>query len=425
MSGLHPLVARDLVEYRKQHGAIKSRAQLVQMASVGSARYTQAAGFLIIKEGDNPFDLTRLHPESYALTTSLLEELGHTPAALGQPEQQAALAEKLRALPIEETSQRLGVGQPTLIDIIDTLCKPGHDPRDDMPAPIFRTGMLKLEELQPGQELKGTVLNVVDFGAFVDIGLKDSGLVHISQLANRYIKSPYDVVLVGDVVTVWVLSVDRERRRVSLTMISPGTERKPPERRGGRPPREEQQGERPQRGRRGRGDRQPQGERRPPADAAPAAAAAAPAESAAAPAASAPQQQAPPPRQDRQDRRGPPPQRRGQQGGRFQGPRGGGRQEGPRTPLPPRKPPKPLPKPKLTKDALQGRAPLRTFGELTAFYEAKDKPDEPVAPGSTAPAPDAPAAAPSESAPANVEASTPVPPSEPQAPAPEPQAAEA
>src|SRR5205085_1362665 len=113
----------------------------------------------------------------------------------------------------------------------EALSRPGRDPREDLPAPVFKKGVLKLEDLQPGMELKGTVLNVVDFGAFVDIGLKDSGLVHISQMANRYVKSPYDVAAVDDVVTVWVLSVDKERRRVSLTMIKPGTERKPPERR--------------------------------------------------------------------------------------------------------------------------------------------------------------------------------------------------
>src|SRR5262249_39860671 len=145
----------------------------------------------------------------------------------------------------EEVSARLEVGLPTIRDILDALARPGRDPRDDLPQPIFKRGILRLEDLQPGMELKGTVLNVVDFGAFVDVGLKDSGLVHISQLANRYIKSPYDVVSVSDVVTVWVMTVDKERHRVSLTMIKPGTERKPPERkaapsrpsRGGRPPR--------------------------------------------------------------------------------------------------------------------------------------------------------------------------------------------
>src|SRR5205085_7732831 len=123
----------------------------------------------------------------------------------------------------------------------EALSRPGRDPREDLPAPVFKKGVLKLEDLQPAMELKGTVLNVVDFGACVDIGLKDSGLVHISQMANRYIKSPYDVAAVGDIVTVWVLNVDQDRRRVSLTMIKPGTERKPPERKPA-PPREQREG---------------------------------------------------------------------------------------------------------------------------------------------------------------------------------------
>src|SRR5205085_8916741 len=156
---------------------------------------------------------------------------------------------------------QLGVGVPTLKDIVEALARPGRDPRDDLPPPIFKKGVLRLEDLQPGMELKGTVLNVVDFGAFVDIGLKDSGLVHISQIANRYIKNPYDVVSVNDVVTVWVLNVDKDRHRVSLSMIKPGTERRPAERRppaprpaeGGRPPqagapRPPQQGRGPRRG---------------------------------------------------------------------------------------------------------------------------------------------------------------------------------
>src|SRR5207249_2812653 len=138
--------------------------------------------------------------------------------------------EKLKGLSPEEVCKRLEVGLPTLRDIIEALSRPGRDPRDDLPPPIFKKGVLKLEDLQPGMELKGTVLNVVDFGAFIDIGLKDSGLVHISQMANKYIKSPYDVVSVNDIVKVWVLKIDKERHRVSLTMIQPGTERKPGER---------------------------------------------------------------------------------------------------------------------------------------------------------------------------------------------------
>src|SRR5205814_6068049 len=158
------------------------------------------------------------------------------------------LREKLKAVSPEEAAVRLNAGVPTVRDILDALARPGRDPREDLPPPIFKKGILKLEDLQTGMELKGTVLNVVDFGAFIDIGLKDSGLVHISQMANRYIKNPYDVVAVGDVVTVWVLTVDHERRRVSLTMLKPGTERKQPDK-GAAPPRQ-QRGGRPPRGRR-------------------------------------------------------------------------------------------------------------------------------------------------------------------------------
>ena len=137
------------------------------------------------------------------------------------PELQAKLAEA----DLAELSRELEVGEFTLRDIVEALGRPERDPRDDLPKPIFKKGVLKIEDLSAGMELKGTVLNVVDFGAFVDIGLKDSGLVHISQLANRYVKSPHDVVSVGDVVTVWVMGVDQERKRVSLTMVKPGTER--------------------------------------------------------------------------------------------------------------------------------------------------------------------------------------------------------
>src|SRR5207247_4905709 len=200
-------------------------------------------------------DQTWIHPESYVAVQRLLGDLGYAPEALNDRQKTEELRAKLKGLSPEEVATRLELGVPTVHDILDALARPGRDPREDLPKPIFRKGILKLEDLQPGMELRGTVLNVVDFGAFVDIGLKDSGLVHISQMANRYVKSPYDVVLVGDVVTVWVLTVDKERRRVSLTMIKPGTERKPPERRleEGRGPQGEQapRGERPpRRGRR-------------------------------------------------------------------------------------------------------------------------------------------------------------------------------
>jgi uncharacterized protein len=280
--------------------------------------------------------------------------------------------------------------------VIQALLKPGRDPREDLPPPIFKKGILRLEDLQPGMELKGTVLNVVDFGAFVDIGLKDSGLVHISQLANRYIKSPYEVVAVNDVVSVWVLTVDMERRRVSLTMIAPGTERKPPERRPRRP-----EGARPPRGRRfdgppGQGQQGPHDQQGQPA------------------------QQGAPRHGGPGEGRGPRPprgrpghgqQRHGQGRGPGQPHHGGPVETGsqpaaagdsarsappPRMPPPPpRRPRREPPKPKLTQAALEGKVPLRTFGELSALFAAKKDKDAPP------PAPAAPAnvAAPTTSPP--------------------------
>jgi uncharacterized protein len=355
VSGLNQLVARELVEYRKQHGPFRSRDQLLQVAGIGEARFIQAAGFLKIPNGDNPLDRTWIHPESYPIARQLLGDLGYEPEALTAREKTEELRDKLKALSPEEVAGRLQIGAPTLRDILDALARPGRDPREDLPPPIFKKGILKLEDLQPNMELKGTVLNVVDFGAFIDIGLKDSGLVHISQMANRYIKNPYEIVAVGDVVTVWVLAVDAARRRVSLTMIRPGTERRPPERKP-HPPRQEQQqqrGGRPPRGRRpaptgARGGRPPQP-------------AAAPQEAAAAGAAVS-AHAAPP------------------QGG----PRGRHPGGGPRPPLPPRRPHRPAPKPKLSQAALEGEAPLRTFGELAAFLEAKERSGKEPAPAAAA-----------------------------------------
>jgi uncharacterized protein len=343
VSGMNQLVARELVQFRQQNGPFRSREQLLQVPGIGEARYVQAAGFLKIDTGDNPLDRTWIHPESYPAARQILGELGYEPEALTEPAKTADLREKLKSISPEEVAARLQVGTPTVRDIIEALGRPGRDPREDLPPPVFKKGILKLEDLQPQMELKGTVLNVVDFGAFIDIGLKDSGLVHISQMANRYIKSPYEIVAVGDVVTVWVLSVDMARRRVSLTMIKPGTERKPPERKP-QAPRQEQQP---------RGARPPRGRRPAPAVA-----------------------RGPRPIQVK-----PPPQlQEGAQPAAAQaepaavGPQGGRPPQGaPRPHHPPRRPHRPKPKPKLSQAALQGQAPLRTFGELAAFLEAKEQ----------------------------------------------------
>jgi uncharacterized protein len=386
VSGLNAMTARELVEYRKQHGPYQTRDQILQVPGIGAARYTQAAGFLKIL-GGNPLDRTWIHPESYEVALKLLSEVQTSPAVLEDKQQAAALHEKLRSLAPEEVAQRLQVGVPTVKDIIEALAKPGRDPREDLPPPIFKKGILKLEDLQPGMELKGTVLNVVDFGAFVDIGLKDSGLVHISQMANRYVKSPYDVAAVGDVVTVWVLTVDQEQRHVSLTMIKPGTERKPPERHapsGGRavagtpggappgqggPPRE--RGGPPPRGRQRGGRRPPRAGGAPSGPGRAPAASATPATSAAPAGVTATTGAA---------REAPPPPRR---------------ESAPPPPPRPRKPARSAPKPKLTQAALEGETPLRTFGELNAFFEARRRrPEEATAAPPPPPAEPEPAPAP-------------------------------
>jgi uncharacterized protein len=178
-----------------------------------------------VREGDNPLDRTRIHPDHYALAAKLLERASATPDTITRSEELAALRERIATLDIPATAKELETPEVLVWDTLESLKALDQDPREEFPRPIFKRGLLRIEDLEAGMELKGTILNVVDFGAFVDIGLKDSGLVHISQLANRYVKSPHDVVSVGDVVSVWIMSVDRDRKRVSLTMIRPGTER--------------------------------------------------------------------------------------------------------------------------------------------------------------------------------------------------------
>jgi uncharacterized protein len=400
VSGMNQLVARDLVEYRKANGPFTSRDQLLQVPGIGEARYTQAAGFLKLDDGGNPLDRTWIHPESYGVATQILADLGFGPEALGDRDRLNELRDKLKAVNPGEVASRLRAGVPTVCDILDALARPGRDPRDDLPPPAFKKGILKLEDLQAGMELKGTVLNVVDFGAFIDIGLKDSGLVHISQMANRYIRSPYEVAAVGDVVNVWVLAVDKERHRVSLTMIKPGTERKLQER---RPPRRGgARGERAERGEPGVRDQGPRREPggRPPRPSGQPRAAAAPQGGGDRPRGGPPRQgSGGPPRQGGGGpQRGGPPQRgrslppRGQTRigshvrpgqGRGPAPQPGGAEaappaaEGAAAPAqqaaPPRKPRRSPPKPNLSQSALAGATPLGTFAELAAFWEAKAK----------------------------------------------------
>jgi uncharacterized protein len=231
VSGLNQLTARRVYEFRQAHGPFGNREQLLQVPGVGEATYIQAAGFLKITDGDNPLDATWIHPESYDVAKQLLSRMDSSVAELFASQKidrasDTAAAESLldrgSGLDLSTLADELGVGKWLLRDLLTCLSRPGRDPRDDLPPPVFRSDVMKLDDLRPGMELRGTVLNVVDFGAFVDIGMSDSALVHISRLANRYILDPHEVVSVGDVLTVWVVSVDKDRRRVSLSAIEPG-----------------------------------------------------------------------------------------------------------------------------------------------------------------------------------------------------------
>jgi uncharacterized protein len=217
VSGINSTLAKNIVKYREDNGKFTNRSQLQKVPRLGAKAYEQCAGFMRISEGKNPLDNTPIHPESYDAVDKLFRELKLELKEVGSQK----LKELLQAVEPVELATKLGVGVPTLRDILDSLQRPGRDPRDELPAPIFRTDVLKIEDLTAGMELQGTVRNVIDFGAFVDIGIKNDGLVHISQLSNTFVKHPKDVVSVGDTVTVWVLSVDLKKGRVSLTMKDP------------------------------------------------------------------------------------------------------------------------------------------------------------------------------------------------------------
>ncbi|HIW72535.1 MAG TPA: RNA-binding transcriptional accessory protein [Candidatus Levilactobacillus faecigallinarum] len=214
ISGLTATTAQNVVTYRNENGAFATRQALKAVPRLGPKAYQQAVGFLRILSGSNPLDNTDIHPESYAAAKALLAGIGATPQDIGT----AKLQQQLSQLNQHQWATQLGIGEATLTDILDGLSKPGRDLRDSMPAPLLRQDVLTMADLKPGMELQGTVRNVIDFGAFVDIGVKQDGLVHISQLADHYVSDPSTVVTIGDVVTVWVLSVDQQRHRIQLTM---------------------------------------------------------------------------------------------------------------------------------------------------------------------------------------------------------------
>lgn len=343
VSGLNQLTAKRVYDYRQEHGPFRSREDLKKVPGFGDVAFTHAAGFLKIRDGVNPLDSTWIHPESYELAAKILEKLGFTVEELRDPEKRNAIAEKIREGRVGELaskfSSELEAGLFTVRDILDNLMRPHRDSRDSMPKPIFRKGILHVDDLQPGMELLGTVLNVVDFGAFIDIGLHESGLVHVSQMADRYLRDAHDRVSVGDIVRVWVVEVEPSRKRISLTMLPPGTERTP--RRDHR--RDEGKG---------RQDGKPEGERDRP------------------------------PREDRRDSRQQqgrddrPPRKDGDRRGRRddgrRNDRNRDRDRGPKTYVAP--PKEKVVKP-ITEDMKKGKEPLRSFGDLAQLLGRVQVPD--------------------------------------------------
>lgn len=217
ISGISAAIAKNIVAFREENGRFESRAQLKKVPKLGPKAYEQCAGFLRISDGKNPLDATAVHPESYAAAKALLSVLGFSETDIGTPAL-SSLSARVSAFGEEKLAQEIAVGLPTLSDIISELQKPGRDPRDELPAPLLRTDVLEMKDLKPDMELIGTVRNVIDFGAFVDIGVHQDGLVHISQICDRFIKHPSEVLKVGETVKVRVLSVDEKRGRISLTM---------------------------------------------------------------------------------------------------------------------------------------------------------------------------------------------------------------
>ena len=218
VSGINNTIAKNIVKYRDANGKLKNRKELLKVPKLGKVAYEQCSGFIRIYDGDNPLEVTAVHPESYEATEKLLKKIGSNKNDLKNKEKLEDLRNKLKNVNVEEMSKELNVGEMTLSDIIEELSRPGRDPREDMPKPILRNDVLKLEDLKEGMVLSGTVRNVIDFGAFVDIGVKHDGLVHISEMSDKYIKNPSDVVSVGDIVKVKVIKIDKERQKVGLSM---------------------------------------------------------------------------------------------------------------------------------------------------------------------------------------------------------------
>ncbi len=220
VSGISSAIAKNIVAYREENGALKSRAELKKVPKLGPKAFEQAAGFLRITGGKEPLDSTAVHPESYPAAKALLKALGYVESDISAGKL-SSLRDEAEKIGLSSLAEKLGIGIPTLSDVIDELMKPGRDPRDELPPPLLRSDVLEMKDLKPGMEITGTVRNVIDFGAFVDIGVHQDGLVHISQISKTFIKHPSDVLKTGDIVKVWVISVDEAKKRIALTMIEP------------------------------------------------------------------------------------------------------------------------------------------------------------------------------------------------------------
>ena len=218
ISGINKTIANNIVKYRDENGKIKERKELLKVPKLGKSAFEQCAGFIRVFDGKNPLETTAVHPESYEVAEKLLNKIGYDKEDLKDKNKLKEIKEKLANVNIANTAKELEIGEMTLKDIIDELSKPGRDPREEMPKPILRADVLKFEDLIEGQVLTGTVRNVTDFGAFVDVGVKHDGLVHISEMSNSFVKNPSDIVSVGDIVKVKVIGIDKDRQKVKLSM---------------------------------------------------------------------------------------------------------------------------------------------------------------------------------------------------------------
>jgi uncharacterized protein len=218
VSGINKTIANNIVKYRDENGKLKERKELLKVPKLGKVAFEQCAGFIRIFDGKNPLEITAVHPESYEPTEKLLAKIGYDKKDLLDKDKLTEIKQKLNSINIQKTAEELEIGEMTLKDICDELSKPGRDPRDEMPKPVLRSDVLKFEDLKEGMILTGTVRNVIDFGAFVDVGVKHDGLVHISEMSEKFVKNPSEIVSVGDVVKVKVIKIDQERQKVGLSM---------------------------------------------------------------------------------------------------------------------------------------------------------------------------------------------------------------